>query len=129
MTDEPAAVVSRAAPLTSAVAVLATEDAARDVSPSRLLSPGTAEESRLPSPEGSADAIFPFCSASILAMLAPSRPFDCFLIAPNTTGARKPSSLLMAVSFTPVKRESTLPIWPEAPRQPAKERAQEVGAL
>jgi len=48
-------------------------------------------------------------------MLAPSRPFDCFLIAPNTTGARKPSNLLMAVSFTPVKRESTLPIWPAAP--------------
>jgi hypothetical protein len=111
------------------VAVLAAEEAVLEASPSTLLRPGTAEESRLPSPDGKADAIFPFCSASILAMPAASRPFDCFVIAPNTTGASTPSNLLMALSFTPVKRERTLAIWPKAPPKPAKKRAQDIGAL
>ena len=62
-------------------------------------------------------------------MLAPSRPFDCFLIAPNTTGARKPSNLLVAVSFTPVKRASTLPIWPKAPPAKPAQGAPEIGPL
>ena len=52
MTGEPAAVVSRAAPFTSAVAVLATEDAARDASPSTLLSPGTRRGKQTAKPRG-----------------------------------------------------------------------------